>query len=1114
MRHSINISRIKPPQLPRIALRSRLYERLKAHSDKRVIFITGQAAQGKSTLAAAHVQSSGELTAWITLTPGDSDALNLFLVWIQSLQQALPGQDLSDLLAYPAAMRPRADIPLYTDWIQAALRLIEPPPRLCVVLDGLDRLAPDASALRFLQVLVQEAPPWMRLFILSRELPAFSVEQMQISREALVLYNDDLAFTPDEVQRYFNDLHGIALTEPQAVRIHQLTEGWVGGLIILSETLGRLSEASREKFLRDPEVPQFKSDVFRYLDQEILGRQPEEVRSFLLATSILDDFTPALADDLTGAGGAADILHGLTRRNLFVQAVYDPAKGWRFRYHQLFKDFLRTRFDAEMNEEQRTKWYRRAGEAAKRNGEKEAAVTGFLTAGACEEAAPLIGEIGHDLLKTGRTKDLAGWLGALPSEIVRSNPWLLFFFAMTQRFTSARENAASLPTALALFEKCGDTQGRLLSMAYLIEAMVFAGHFADDITPLLQRAEALLATPDADHYPLESATLWSQVALGYRRAATQFHKGYWASRNAHLIAGSIEDTVIQFSALTNALQDLALLGEFALGEEVFHTLEELAGQLNHPELAAIRLMHSGAFLTFRGELQRAGEFIQKAHMEIDRHGLMYLYPLLLLHKIFLAVYLPGNALEVQQLGDHLLHLVGRLNNKMLEGITCMVLGESGYRCGDLESAGQWIERACTVLESPEGRSDFHLQAAKVVRSMIGFHARPDDDQNPEALDDVFRFCDAVPCHQLKTDAHFAAGLLCHRRGQSMECRTHLGSALRIAAEKGYSHFIILSPQDVARCCALTLQLDIPQAKDYARHLLATHFGSFVPPELHRLAKHHEPQVRCDAREIVQTVCRSGKPPLHIQVLGGFRVLRNGIPIPEDSWSGNQPRRLLKALVTRGGRGVPAEVLIEDLWPNGPAGKGPKNFKVNLHRLRKALEPDMGRSSGSSYIHLKGNLVSLDPSLCVTDLEEFLAHTRRAGQLEREGDVKASLAGYQQALDGYKGDLLPEELYSGWANAKREELRKEYIRVLGRVASTHEKRGATRKAMKAYERMIQADPLLEESYLKLMRLQIDSGIHSAAAKTYEECRRIIWAELGTEPSSTMTALLKRIQGSFS
>ena len=78
--------------------------------------------------------------------------------------------------------------------------------------------------------------------------------------------------------------------------------------------------------------------------------------------------------------------------------------------------------------------------------------------------------------------------------------------------------------------------------------------------------------------------------------------------------------------------------------------------------------------------------------------------------------------------------------------------------------------------------------------------------------------------------------------------------------------------------------------------------------------------------------------------------------------GIRPKLLLKSIVLHGSRDVPKEILIDDLWPEPSGTAGEKNFKINLHRLRKGLEPEYQKDFGDSYVIHKPGLVSLDSEL--------------------------------------------------------------------------------------------------------------------------------------------------------
>ena len=270
-----------------------------------------------------------------------------------------------------------------------------------------------------------------------------------------------------------------------------------------------------------------------------------------------------------------------------------------------------------------------------------------------------------------------------------------------------------------------------------------------------------------------------------------------------------------------------------------------------------------------------------------------------------------------------------------------------------------------------------------------------------------------------------------------------------------------------------------------------------------------PDVQRKALEINRAIRRSGVPRLMIKTFGGFALFRDETLVEESAWEGIQPKLLLKAIIAHRSQGVPKDVLIEALWPEVSPVSGERNFKVILHRLRKTLEPDMNKDFGSSYIHLKANLVSLDEELCHVDIDDFNSLCRRGEQKHEEGDIKSAIELFKQALELYAGDFLSEDLYASWADPKRNELRERYICLLFRVGELLEKQGNLKTANDYYRKVVQIDPTLEPAYQRLILNYCNRGMKNAALKTYEDCARVLRKELDTEPDPLTTSLYKKV-----
>jgi len=136
----------------------------------------------------------------------------------------------------------------------------------------------------------------------------------------------------------------------------------------LSLHLDRFPEDTREKYLRESIPDRFKGAVFQYFGEEILSSLPGATQRFLIRSSIFDIIEPGLAKDLLG----------------------EDKKGWVFRYHQLFRDFLQSKFRSEIGEEEKRALFQNAGSIYEQRGRLGKSVNFHLLSWLC---SPILAKI-------------------------------------------------------------------------------------------------------------------------------------------------------------------------------------------------------------------------------------------------------------------------------------------------------------------------------------------------------------------------------------------------------------------------------------------------------------------------------------------------------------------------------------------------------------------------------------------------------------------------------------------------------------------------------------------------------------------------------------------------
>ena len=174
-----------------------------------------------------------------------------------------------------------------------------------------------------------------------------------------------------------------------------------------------------------------------------------------------------------------------------------------------------------------------------------------------------------------------------------------------------------------------------------------------------------------------------------------------------------------------------------------------------------------------------------------------------------------------------------------------------------------------------------------------------------------------------------------------------------------------------------------------------------------------------------------------------------------------------------------------------------------------FEPTIDKEFGSSYIHSYDDFIALDQELCQVDADLFIGLFRKGDERERAGDVTAALSLFNEALELYQGDFLPEDIYAPWAGTRRHAIREKYIELLNRMGNLYENQGALKKAILCHRRAIQADPILEDSYQKLMTLYYNKGKLNEALRVYEDCKQALENELKTKPDPVTHALYGKI-----
>ena len=403
-----NIPRTRPDLLGR----SRLIQRLDQGMAREVVLVCTPAGFGKSTLLADWAANARWPVAWLSLDPEDNDPMRFWRYVVAALDRVSggTGEHVLPLLSPPSVMSSRIVVTALVNQLHVA------PEELALVLDDY-HLIDTGSIHDDMAFLLGHLPPQLHVVITSRSDPPLPLARLRARGQLVELRSADLRFTLEESAALLGEVWGLDLGPGAMVALERRTEGWAVGLQLTALSL-------RERPDPDAFLGEFTGThryVLDYLSEEVLERQPDRVRTFLLRSSILERLSGPLCDAVTGDSDSQSMLEELERANLFLIPLDEERRWWRF--HHLFADLLRARL-GRSEAGQVSELHQRAAAWCDQHGLTDEAIRHALAAGDTTWAARLVEHHLSGTLRRGESVTLQRWLSVLPDDTVRSVPAL------------------------------------------------------------------------------------------------------------------------------------------------------------------------------------------------------------------------------------------------------------------------------------------------------------------------------------------------------------------------------------------------------------------------------------------------------------------------------------------------------------------------------------------------------------------------------------------------------------------------------------------------------------------------------------------------------------------
>lgn len=407
----------KPTVGNNIVHRLNLYEKLNIGLTRKLILVSAPAGFGKTMLLSDWINQNKIPTAWFSLDNGDNDPvkfLNYIISGIQGISKEF-GQSSLKLLNLPNKPSVESIASLL---INEILNINQ---NFILVLDDF-HLINSYEVLKLVSYLLEHIPGNIHIAILTRSDPALSVSRLRSQQQLVELRSSDLSFSANDISILFNKKLKLGLSVDDVYALETKTEGWIAGL-----QLTGLSMQGREnisEFIQD-----LKGDnryIMDYLMEEVLNVHSEQIKEFLLQTSILEQMSAPLCNAVLNRNDSQLILESLEKNNMFVIPL-DNERNW-YRYHHLFADLLKQRLQLQENEAI-TALHNKACNWFEQHKMIDFAIGHSSAIQNHEKSIQLIGKVVEEMWENGQHSAVLRYGDMLPEELIITNPEFCLYYS-------------------------------------------------------------------------------------------------------------------------------------------------------------------------------------------------------------------------------------------------------------------------------------------------------------------------------------------------------------------------------------------------------------------------------------------------------------------------------------------------------------------------------------------------------------------------------------------------------------------------------------------------------------------------------------------------------------
>jgi LuxR family transcriptional regulator, maltose regulon positive regulatory protein len=1057
---------LAPRTAAQLLERPRLIHRLESNLNAPVTLVAADAGCGKTTLIGDFVSRQTRPCVWYQLDHTDADPAVFLTYLTHGIRNISPGfgDAVFAYLTEAGEELVRCPERAVDALINEVLQSIEQP--FILVLDDYHHIGTETIVHTMVDRLLQYSTDLIHLMITTRDLPPLAIMRRRARGAALVITRDDLLFTDDEVRQLFRETLGVDLADDEIAEYHDRTHGWATALQLVrqaAEQKMHSGEGGTRLDIRDV-LKRSERDIFDYFAEEVFSRETPETQNLLLHLSLLESLPLDLCSALFPEYRCAASLPALAQKNMFLSVAGTRDEAEEYRFHPLFREFLRRRLRSEIGREGVAKERIRIAEYFLDRRLWEAALSYLLDAEAFDEAARVIASTGGDWIAAGSFISLGTFADRVPEDALGKFPRSLLYKAEVARLRGEIDGSTrTLEKARSLLHGSGDGQGEAEALHSLASIARRRAKF-DEAPALLEQAEQL-AEPGSETMLKCANTrgLCLIVAGDLNAAERQF-------RVALEIAEKIgSEHYVRLVAHNLALAP-GLRGDFG---EALRWLNRIFRE-DKPERRlpqeAIGHLNAARLHTFRGELDSAERHLERSLELCQLFNMQFLRG-----EIFEAL---GNLYRERRDAAHAEEFYSRARSAYEEaGIdpTTKELFEEWavfyLNSGDPARARARLSKLIAGREMNSAGGASNTARLRMLQTDLAEKRTVGLPEKIEAVVAEFRaqnqyYYDAVGS-MLLAEAYAAAG-------DDARMVEPIQRALDLSARFDYDYWL---RSEIRRLPHVFSHEDIADR---------------LPPDLRketRAAPETRPELSAE-RAVISD--------LTVNVLGHVEIFRDSTrPFAADAWTTRRARDIFCYIATSKQRRVAKDVLIDAFWPDEDPAAIEKNFHPTISHIRKAL--NSRQTLKQNFILFRDGAYQLNPELTYAiDTEQFEMRVAEAETAKRGKNAEALRCALESAYALYRGEFMPG-IYDPWVDDRRGFYAEQFSRVISALAKQCFGEKKWSKALKYAGETLVIDPFREDMHRLAMKVFAAQSKPASVKKQFEDLQALLKKELGIDPA---------------